>query len=61
MKKIIIILSVLVALSLAGILYGTQGKSDKGETVTAEQVYMDQYPDPMPDVTIDPMVGFPLY
>jgi flagellar basal body-associated protein FliL len=52
MKKIIIILSVLVTLSLAGALYGTQDRSDEGETVILEQVY-DFIPDPMP--------SFPLY
>ena len=60
MKKMIIILSVLVAISLAGILYGTQGKSDKEETVTAEQVYMDQYPDPMPNIILYPIPGISL-
>ena len=51
MKKILIILSVLVALSLAGVLYATQGKSDERKTVTLEQVYESQYPVPMPKVT----------
>ena len=51
MKKIIITLSVFLALSLAGILYATQGKSDEGETVTLKQVYESQYPVSMPDVT----------
>ena len=51
MKKIIITLSVLLTLSLAGILYATQSKSDEGKTVTLEQVYESQYPVSMPDIT----------
>ena len=48
MKKIIIILSVLLTLALAGILYGTSDQPDKEKTMTAEQVYMNQFPDPIP-------------
>ena len=51
MKKILITLSVLLTLSLTGILYATQGKSDEEKTVTLEQVYKSQYPVSMPDVT----------
>jgi hypothetical protein len=48
MKKLIIILSVLLTLALAGILYGTSDQPDKEKTMTAEQVYMNQFPDPIP-------------
>ena len=51
MKKIIITLSVLLALSLAGILYATQGQTDERETVTLKQVYESQYPVSIPQVT----------
>ena len=61
MKKILIILSVLVALSLAGVLYATQDRSDVREAVFAEETYTAQFPDQMPDVIMDPMVGFPVY
>ena len=50
MKKIIITLSVLLTLSLAGILYATQGQSDERKAVTLKQVYESQYSIPMPDV-----------
>ena len=50
MKKILITLSVLLTLSLAGILYSTQGQTDERKTVTLEQVYESQYPVSMPDV-----------
>ena len=54
MKKIIITLSVLLTLSLAGILYATQGQSDEREAVTLKQVYESQYPVPMPQVIFTP-------
>ena len=61
MKKIIITLSVLLALSLAGILYATSDQPDKEGMVTIEEMYMSDLPDQMPNVIVDPMVGFPLY
>jgi len=61
MKKIIITLSVLLALSLAGILYATPDQPDKEGMVTIEEMYMSDLPDQMPNVIVDPMVGFPLY
>ena len=61
MKKLIIVSVLLLALSIVGILYGTQDQSEKEEMVTIEQMYMDQSPNQMPDVVLDPMVGFPVY
>ena len=61
MKKILITLSVLLALSLVGILYATPEKPDEEGMVTIEEMYMSELPDQMPDVVMDPMVGFPLY
>ena len=61
MKKIIIALSFFVALSLAGILYGTQGQPDEGKTASVEEAYTVQFPNQMPDVVMDPMVGLPLH
>ena len=61
MKKIIIILIISFTLIVAGILYGTQGKSDKEETMTLEQVYQSQYPVSMPDVIINPEPGIPMH
>ena len=49
MKKMIIILSVLFTLILTGVLYGTNIRPEKVETVMVEQVYMYQFPDPIPD------------
>ena len=54
MKKILITLSVLLTLSIAGILYATQGKSDEEKTVTLEQVYKSHYSVQMPQVILTP-------
>ena len=61
MKKILIILSVLVAFSLAGVLYATQYQADVEEAVSVEEAYTAQFPDQMPNVVMDTMVGFPVY
>ena len=61
MKKLVIILILLLALSLAGILYGTPDQPDEKGMVTIEEMYMSELPDQMPDVIVDPMVGFPLH
>ena len=60
MKKIII-LSVVFTFILAGVLYATYKQPDEAENVKAEQVYMNQFPDPMPNVIPYPMVSFPVY
>ena len=61
MKKTIIILSILFTIILAGVLYGTHDQPEEVKTVTAEHVYMNQFPHQMPDVILHPMTGFPLY
>ncbi len=61
MKQIIIILSTLLTLILTGVLYGTHGQPEEVEAVRAEQVWMHQFPDQMPNFIPDPMVGYPLY
>ena len=54
MKKTIIILSVLFTLMIAGVLYGKNKQSEWVETMTADpcQVYMTQFPDPIPDFVL---------
>ena len=61
MKKTIIILGVICTLILAGVLYGTQDRSDERVAVSIEEAYATQFPDQMPDVIMHPMTGFPLY
>ena len=55
MKRIIIILSISFSLILAGVLYGKLIQPDRVGTIDnmgAELVYMDQFPDPIPDFVI---------
>jgi len=62
MKKIIIILSVLFTLILAGGLYNTLAQLDEVEIVTTDYyAYMNQFPDPMPDFVPGPAPDFVLY
>jgi len=61
MKKTIIIIGVLVAVLAAGFLNSMEFQTDEVENVTVEHVYMDQFPDPMLDVIMDPMTAFPLF
>jgi len=55
MKRMIIILSISFSLILAGVLYGKLIQPDRVGTIDnmgAELVYMDQFPDPIPDFVI---------
>ena len=61
MKKLIVIMSLVVTLSIAGVLYGTQDHSDKVESVTAEQLYTTQFPDPKSDFILDLVPDLILY
>jgi len=61
MKKVIIIVSALLTILLTGAFHGINKKSEEVETVTAKQSYVNQFPDPMPDVIPDPMAGFRVY
>ncbi|MBW1915909.1 MAG: hypothetical protein JRI86_13410 [Deltaproteobacteria bacterium] len=61
MKKTIIILSFLFTLILTGVLYGTSDQPEEVEAVTAEQVWMNQFPVPMPQVTMRPMPLFSMH
>ena len=59
MKKILI-LSVLVVLSLVAVLYATQDRFDEKEAVSIEEVYRAQFSYQMPDVMMEPVIGFTL-
>lgn len=61
MKKTLIIIVVAIILLCTGVLYGVLKASEKTEAITLENVYAPQFPSGMPEVTVDPMVGFPLY
>ena len=61
MKRTIIILITVLALSVAGVLYGNHLQTDERDDVSLEEAYAAQFPEQMPDVIPDPMVGFPVY
>lgn len=60
MKEIMIILVMVITVILAGVLYGTNSLIIEEEAIISlEQTYMAQYPVPMPDIIIHPMVNMP--
>ena len=61
MKRTIIILSTLLTLCVAGVLYGNHSQSDTERTLSLGEAYTAQFPETMPDVIPDPMVAFPVY
>jgi len=61
MKKTIIILIIVLTLSVAGVLYGYHLQTDVLQMLSLEEAYTTQFPGQMPDVVLDPMVGFPVY
>ena len=61
MQKVKNIITALLAFLVISAFHHTNQKSGEVETVTAEQVYMNQLPDQMPYVVPEPMVGLPIY
>jgi len=61
MKKTIIILSIVLTLALAGVLYGTHQETDEHELFSTASVVTNYFPDPMPEAITDPMVWVPLF
>ncbi len=58
MKRTIIILGIVFTLSVAGILYANYGQSDERESVSLEEAYAAQYPEQMPEIVMNPLVGY---
>ena len=61
MKRTLIILITVLTLSVAGVLYGHHGQTDNEGTVSLEETYAAQFLETMPDIVVNPMVGFPVY
>ena len=61
MKRTIIILSTVLTLCVAGILYGNHLQTDQKETTTLEEAYATQLPAQMPEMVVAPMPCFSLY
>ena len=60
MKRTIVTITISVALLAAGILYGGHEQTDYRETLNWDEVYTTQFPEQIPNVVVDPMVGFPV-
>ena len=60
MKRTIVILTISVALLAAGILYGGHEQTDYRKPLTLDEAYTAQFPEQIPNVVVDPMVGFPV-
>ncbi len=60
MKKTIIVLITLIALTMGG-LYNTLAQLDNVEPETTEHTSATPFPHEMPDIIVDPMIGVPLY
>ena len=60
MKRTIITITISVTLLVAGILYGGHEQTDYGKTLTLDEAYTAQFPEQLPNVVVDPMVGFPV-
>ena len=58
-KKIVTIVILVLTLILIGSLYNTLAKHDKIETVAIDQAYVNQFPDSMPYIVLDPTPNFP--
>ena len=61
MKRTIVILITVLTVSVAGVLYGYHGQTSNEGTVSLEEAFTTQFPETMPDLTLDPMVGYPVY
>ena len=59
-KQIIAIFILVLTLILIGSLYNTLAKHDKMVTVAVDPVFMNHFPDPMPDIVLNPMTNYPL-
>ena len=59
-KKFVTILILAFTLILMGSLYNTLAKHEKMETVAIGSVYMNHFPEPMPNIVINPMINYPL-
>lgn len=58
MKKIIITIAVLIAVFAAGFFYVAKVRSDEGKAV--ETQLANQYPPAVPEVILDPTIGYPI-
>jgi hypothetical protein len=56
----VIILIILIAIVLGG-LYNTLAQLNNAGKVTEEDVYAAQFPEQLPEIALDPLVGYPVF
>lgn len=58
MKKALVVLTLIFAISLAGFSYVAKAQSDKGKAVATQGI--NHYPEAIPEGILWPVPGFPL-
>jgi hypothetical protein len=61
MKRTIVILSTVVTVLAAGILYGGNVQTDGIKTLSLEETYNASFPTELPDVVMHPMNGTTIF
>ena len=61
MRKLIVILSLVFAFSIVGGLYNTLDQLNNVGTVSVEEVSIPQFPEQLPEIMLDPLVGYPVF
>ena len=61
MKKLITTLILILTLSVAGGLCNTLARLGGEEDVSVEEACTAQFPEQLPELVLDPLVGYPVY
>ena len=59
MKKLVVAIMI-VAVALVGVLHASYVQHKTLEDISITQQYLNQYPEKIPDITLQPMTHFPL-
>jgi len=59
MKKLVVAIMI-VAVALVGVLHASYVQHKTLEDIAITQRYLSQYPEEMPEITLQPMTNFPL-
>lgn len=58
--KTLVVAVMIVAIALVGVLHASYVQHKAVEEISAMQRYLSQYPEEMPDITLQPATHFPL-
>ena len=59
MKKLVVAIMI-VAVALVGVLHASYVQHKTAKDIAITQEYLNQYPEEMPEITLQPMTHFPL-